>query len=410
MSKAATRTIASNKTRFEDDVASVVRRIRGTIADCLISTGTNATRPQILARSLGLDKSLSWKICRLLQDENPVTAVPLIPGKPGRSILVGALTKAGAEPRLIAAAQAAMHDFERIIELHAGDREKLEVMLGNVTSNGQRERAEAQRKLSFRGNSATWAVQAKVQVCSNFIAPGSDPAKADLAWLSGLIEFSRLRRDAVWAMAAARKTADDGTALPVGEIRAIDPRYDRDDAVPLMADFCSQPLPEIRLQRERDGTTRYELAEGHVGNTATTTCIVGLYGRNFVPRFRAPNDTRGEHFARLNTPVETLIHDLFVHRDLSYALSPQLLLYSQMPGGPLFPADHDRGRLSVYDPVIDLGRGPPDVVTSEFPRYAQMVAAVFERLAWRAEEFHGFRFRLHYPPIPTIAVWRYELA
>jgi hypothetical protein len=38
-----------------------------------------------------------------------------------------------------------------------------------------------------------------------------------------------------------------------------------------------------------------------------------------------------------------------------------------------------------------------------------MVRSVFERMGWRESEFHGFRFRLRYPRIPTLAVWRYDL-
>jgi hypothetical protein len=211
-------------------------------------------------------------------------------------------------------------------------------------------------------------------------------------------------------MAAARKTADDGSTLPEGIIQALDPRYDSDGAVPLLADFCTQPLPQIRTERNHDGVMRFELAEGDIGNAATTTCIIGLFGRNFVPRYSAPNDTRGEHFARLYTPVETLFHDLFVHKDLSYALSPQIVLYSQMPGGPVFPfASRDHGLLSVFDPIINLGAGPPDLVTPEVPFYPRMIGSVFNRMGWSAGDFHGFRFRLRYPPIPAVALWRYEL-
>lgn len=395
---------------FEDAVPEVVRRIRNALAESLAYVGADATRPQNLSRMLGLDKNLTWKICRLVGDENAIAAVQYMPGKGGLKILSNALAKAGVPGDLLSAIQKTTEEFERIIDLHAGDREKLGVMLGNVTSEGQRERAEAHRKLSFRGNSATWGVQAGVQLCSNFIAPGTNPDKVDLAWISGLVEFWRLRRDVVWAMAAARKTADDGSPLPLGEIHAIDPDHDKPDSVPLMSDFCSKPIPNMRIELGRDGLTRYELTEGPVGSTATTTSVIGLYGRNFVPRYSAPNDTLGEHFARLYTPVETLIHDLFVHKDLAYAMTPQTCLYSQMPGGPVFPTAHrDEGMLSIHDPIINLGSGPPDLVTPEFPLYPRMIRAVFERLGWNAEDFRGFRFKLRYPPIPTLAVWRYEL-
>ncbi len=393
---------------FEEHVPDVVRRIRSTLAESLQHIGADATKPKSVSRSLGLDKNLSWKICRLVRDEDPVSAVPLIPGKAGLKILMKALIKAGAPAEMVSAVQSATDEFARMVDTHSGDRETLGMMLAQ--GGNQREMAEAHRKLSFRGNSATWGVQARLQLCTNFIAPGSDAQMIDLAWISGLVDFWRLRRDASWAMAAARKTDDDGAPLPVGEIHAIDPDFDSPDAVPLMADVCSSPIPEMRIERGRDGLTRYELAEGPVGSAETTTCVIGLFGRNFVVRYRSPHDTLGEHFVRLYTPVETLIHDIFVHKDLTNALAPQLLHYSQMPGGPIFPdANRDRGLLMVHEPIIKLGSGPPDVVTPELAQYPRMIRSVYERLGWNAADFHGFRFRMKYPPIPTVAVWRYEL-
>ncbi len=394
---------------FEAHVRDVIQRVRGAFAEIVAAVGADASRPQAVSRQLKLDKSLTWKLCRLIGAENPIAAIPLIPGRAGLNILIDAFAKAEAPAELIALVRGATDEFDRMVELHSGNRETLEMMLGNLTNAGQQERDEAHRKLAFRGNSATWGAQARVQLCTNVISPGSDPDMVDLAWMSGLIDFRRLRRDATWAMAAARKTTDDGSPLPVGEIRAIDAAFDGDDKAPLLGDFCSKPLPEIRINLGRDGVTRYELVEGPVGNTASATCIIGLYGRNFVRRHRAPDDTIGEHYARLYTPAEVLIHDLFVHRDLSYAMSPEILIYSQLPGTPNYPtAGRDRGLLSVSDPVIELG-GPRDVVTTELPAYGRMMRSVFERLSWKPEEFRGFRFRLRYPPIPTLAVWRYEL-
>lgn len=365
---------------------------------------------QVAGRLLGLDKSLTWKICRLVRDENPAAAISLIPGQAGLKILTTALAKAGAPADLMTALRNATDEFNRMVNVHSGDRETLEMMLGNISDEGQQARAEAHRKLSFRGNSATWGVQARVQICTNLIAPGTDETMVDLAWLSGLIDFRRLRRDAAWAMAAARKTDDDGAPLPLGHISAIDPNYTSPDVAPLMGDFCSKPLPEIRILQGRDGVTRYELVEGPVGNTAAATCIIGLYGRNFVRRTRTEHDTLGEHFARLYTPVETLIHDLFVHRDLHHAMTPKIALYSQMPGGPVFPiSGRERGQLAAFEPPIELGGRPPALVTPELPAYPRMLRAVFERMGWSPNDFYGFRFRMRFPPIPTLALWRYEL-
>jgi hypothetical protein len=44
------------------------------------------------------------------------------------------------------------------------------------------------------------------------------------------------------------------------------------------------------------------------------------------------------------------------------------------------------------------------------PRYRAMIQSVFDRMGWNAQDFYGFRFTMRYPPIPTVAVFRYSLA
>ncbi len=397
---------------FEDHVKAVLTRVRAAFANLLASVGADPTRPQEVARQLNMNKNLTWKISRIIRAVDPAAAVPHIPGKAGMTILLQSFKKAGASLEAIKAVRLAIAEFEEMRDIHAGDRESLEMMLGNLAPNPDtQQQAETLRKLAFRGNSATWGVQARVQLCVNVLAPNSDTRDwIDLAWLSGLFDFRRLRRDAVWAMATTRKVQDDGTPMELGCIEAIDPNFEGDGKIPLVGGLCSRPIPELRTVTGPDGVIRYELLEGPVGNTAAASCVIGICGRAFVRRTRAPNDTIGEHGVRLYTPVEILIHDLFVHRDLGYALSPEIFLYSQMPGGPVFPASgRDQGRLPVPEQLQRLGSCPPDFVAPELPQYSQQLQSVFDGLKWDPNEFHGFRFKLPYPPIPAIAVLRYDL-
>jgi hypothetical protein len=395
---------------FEEHVKIVAHKLRGDLAELLASVDSDPSRPQEMARQFGLNKNLTWKVSHIVCENDPYAAIPHIPGKSGINILLKSLKKAGAPERAISSVRKTIAEFDGMVKIHAGDRATLEMMLGNLTSDGENQRSEAHRKMSFMGNSATWGIQARVQVTTNFIAPGTKEDWVDLAWLSGLVDFRRLRSEVAWTMASARKTVDDGSLLPLGNIEPIDVNFNGGDKAPLMGDFCSRPLPAIRTVAGPESMLRYELIEGPVGNTAATSCIVGLFGRNFVIRYRTEDDTLGEHFARLNTPVEFMIHDLFVHEDLEYALAPEIFLYSQLPGGPVYPsAGRAGGLLPLYEKVIDLGKGISGVTTPEVLQYRQMVQAVYDRLGWDAAKFHGFRFKMRYPPIPSLAVLRYEL-
>lgn len=177
-----------------------------------------------------------------------------------------------------------------------------------------------------------------------------------------------------------------------------------------MPEFCSRPLPEVRTQVGADGVLRYQLVEGPIGNTAAASCVIGIFGRRFVRRVRVDGDTIGEHNVRLYTPVELLIHDLYVHRELAYALQPETLLYNQLPNLPAYPeGGREGGRLPLPESLQDLGGGPPGTVIPELPNYAALLEGVFAARNWNLRDFHGFRLRMAFPPIPTLAVLRYDL-
>ena len=399
------------KPNFATHVKTVAYALREALADLVASAGADPTQPQEMARRFDLNKNLTWKISRIICETDPMSTIPLLPGKSGMGILVRSLKAAGASERAVSCVHRALAEFDRMVNTHTGDRHTLEMMLGNLTRDGEQQRNEAHRKLAFRGNSAIWGVQARVQLTTNIIAPSSVAEdKVDLGWLSGLVDFRRLRPDVPWAIASARKFETNGKELAVGRIEAIDPRFAKEGDVPLLGDFCSQPIPEIRSVDVSEGTLRYELAEGPVGNTAAATCIVGLFGRAFITRYRYGVNTLGEHIARLSTPVELLIHDLFVHEDLDYAMNPEVTLHNQLPGGPMYPTSgRDVGRLPLQEQIIELGPGANGVLTPEVTQYRKMLHSVFERLNWDPARFRGFRFKQRFPPIPSLAILRYEL-
>jgi hypothetical protein len=224
------------------------------------------------------------------------------------------------------------------------------------------------------------------------------------------VHFQRLRHDASWPVATRRSMHDDGS--PMGErIEPMDPTLGPDDA-PVLRQFCSEPAPELRGVSSGGGTTRFEFTEGPIGKTAAATCVLGWIARSLFPKHAEPTDRFGEHIVHLTTPVEVVYHDLFVHRSLEFALSPgpTAHVYSLLPGGPVYPFDgHQRGLMPVPERAIDLGATTVAVSMPESARYNRMIELGATRLGYPIGEFHAFRFRIAYPTIPTLAVYRYAL-
>jgi hypothetical protein len=394
---------------FDDGVRAVFVRIRRALADLFAAVGADASSGLGLARRFGVDKNLAWKIAKVVSADDVYGTVPNLPGRAGLEIFLRSVAKAGAPAASIDEVRLALRDLEHLMELHSGDRDTFETMLGHLPQARNQRAAEGYRRLAFRGNRAVWGVHARVQLSLHFVAPSQDARVLDLAIVSGFVDFRRLREDAPWAIATLRRVADDGTPRVINAPIPIDPEFSRIETAPLIGAVCSQPVPNLRVVPRPGGVLRYEIPEGPVGRTAAVTCIAGWYYPQTASRYRTREDSLGVHFASLTTPVELLFHDVYIHRDLANAIPPRLRLYSQLPGGPVYPADGLRASsLPLYDQMLDLGH-PPSLVTPEVPTYPRIIAAVCERLGWRLEQFHAFRLKLPYPPIPTAAAYEYEL-
>src|SRR5690606_5210943 len=109
--------------------------------------------------------------------------------------------------------------------------------------------------------------------------------------------------------------------------------------------------------------TYFELVEGPVGNTGALTCVAGVIQRN-IPYYSSPSNEWGIHLATCDIPAELMIVDLYFHQDFHFAIPPQPSLYSyqaiSMP-----PAQRERYRLPLNEPLLDLGVGSLAPATPE---------------------------------------------
>lgn len=411
-SPSSSSTLPSKGGSFDEQSQQALLRLRGVFEDLLCSLGLAPPKPQSLARGLGIDKNLAWKITKVIQLGDPYSAFLHLPGSSGIDIFIRAAEKHGTDPKLIATARAAIQELNRVIELHTGDRATLEMMLGGLAREGRRDILISHRKQLYKGTSSVWGIQAKAQLMADFIAPSeSDSDLFDLAWVAGFVELKRLRSGVPWLIGRHRCVDDTATSLlPTGTRRALDPAYVGAECAPLLPEFCSQPLPELRRFNGADGFIYDELVEGPVGNTAAVTCITAELIPKMSSMRRSENNTFGEIMLAMRTPVETLVFDLFVHESYLSFLSPTLHIYSQLEGGPEFPVPgRHRIALPCEESIQDLGR-PPVVQTAVIPNYVEIVNTVFQRTGWDPAAFRAFRAIISYPPAPSSILMHYDLS
>ncbi|MHC5114954.1 MAG: hypothetical protein ACYTGP_11070 [Planctomycetota bacterium] len=396
---------------FPEHLQASLQAFRAALVELLAAVEADPSRPQDLARRFGLNKNLTWKISKIVSSPDLYGAVPHIPGASGLKIFLAALDKAGAPSELIDETRRAAAEFDRVVQVHTGDRSTLEIMVsGMLPGPVQSEQAETSRKQAYQGNSGVWGVRAKALLALRIVAPNADdPSMVDLAQISGLVGFRRLRPDARWLLFRRESWSDDDPHPPRDVEESIDPDFPINGGVPLLGEFCTQPIPDIDVID--DGSEiQYELPPGPVGNTAAMTCIQGNVSRKIGPAYAETEGEFGEIGTTIITPVENLLFDLLVHRDFEWAMDPELLIYSRLDGGAMQAASRrERNALPVFETVHDAGWGVAGLASSLIPRYSALVRYAFEHLGWNPDDFRAFRYTMSYPPIPAVALMRSEL-
>lgn len=396
---------------FLDHGRSVIHLLRRAFASVLQSVGADPDQPQEISRKFGLDKTLTWRIARVVREDDAWEAVAHIPRKPSIAIFVDAMSRQGAPPDKVEALWQAHRDFEQFIETHSGDRETLEMMASGAARKSAAKRLEAFRKNAYVGNSAIWGVHAHAQFSLRLVVPSKSSGMLDLATICGLAGFRRLRSDISWAITSINDwdQADSPSDRHFSRAVPLDPTIARGQP-PLLREFCTEPLPKISVIEHPPRTFRYMLGGGEIGKTGTANVAMGWVDRGTVPARESYPGERGEHGMNLSTPAEWLIQDVLLHRDLDFARDPHVCVYSQLPGGPQYPtAGPDAAILPVPTEVVDLGSGPPDTTAPQIERYDELVQFAAAQLGHTLSDFFGYRYRLRYPPIPSLAVLSHTL-
>jgi hypothetical protein len=378
--------------------------VRLALAEAFDEIGADPRRPQAVADRLGIGTTLVWRAAQIVAEDDALTAIQHLPGTAARKTLLQAFERAGARPQAIKAVQQAMESFDLMVEVHAGDRDTFERMLLGLPGARQAERDEAQRRLAFLGNSAIWGVEVKTRVSTQVLTPGKGDM-LDLTAISGLSRFRWLRANVPWPVFARRYVNDDGAEKTGPRMEPLDPT--ESGGLPLWREFCTGKLPEICRTVDSQGVSRFETVGGTVGNTGQFSWFNAWTDRGACSRWRDPRNAFVEHSVWSSTPVETLVFDLFIHRQIAMTTKPVIQVLSHLPAGP--GGDQRVCELPVAERVAEFPAGPFDLMVPDLPAYPRMMAKVFAHVGFDAAEFAAYRFRLRYPPIASRALLRYQL-
>lgn len=389
---------------FAEHCRKSVQGLQGALLELYRTVGADPSRPQDVSRQYRLNKNLTWKVAKIISASDTFEAVPVIPGAGGFDILLDTMSKAGAPQGVISRVRDAAVEFDRMIEIHTGDRSALELALDSMGGVGRP--LEASRKLAFRGNSGIWGIQAGVRTTTHLLSPNPDnPDFLDLAMIGGLTRVRRLRPVDRWPVFQLRSYNDDGSAEQPRHRLALESQHADAPGDPwLMRSFCDGALPEIHL-RQAGETTIYEIGEGPVGRTGEFSCFFGFADIGSVPRYRDAANSVGEFISSVSLPVEALQFDLLIDEQLLEAMTPSMQIIGTI-GGAMDSVGSTP--LPLPERFRDLGLGAM-LDTPLVDRYAEAVDHMFRRLGRDPRRFRCLRLFIEYPPLSSRILVRYQL-
>jgi len=385
---------------FSQEAVICVRQAQSAFADLLSEAGLAGARPTEIGRTLGLDKTLAWKVSRFSDSPDLLKAVKHIPGSGGVEIVLKAAKAQGVESGYILAVRNADRTFRDFVRQRAGDRRSFEAMLA---AGGRDETIELEERRAFyQSGAAIWGVRAKVQFLTLCLKPSpTDDQRIDVLQLGGFMHFERLRSDVPWII--RRLWTSDSGSSPGADFERVPlcPETASGTALPLIPRFCSDPLPEINQFVKEDGVIYDELAPGVVGKHGTLNCVTGEHYRSAIPRYWNEDNTFGRYELLLRTPVEAVIFDVYLHQSLNNFGDFDHAVYGLLEDRPGMGRGktHDRP-LHPPAPARQLG-SPPIARTPRIAQYDAMLDFALDRAQWGSrDEFRGYRAEVDYPATP----------
>ncbi|MBX3356789.1 MAG: hypothetical protein KF745_00015 [Phycisphaeraceae bacterium] len=393
---------------FERDTMIAVHDVRSAFARIIEHKCPGSKAVTSLCEQFGIHRKLAWQVGKVSYTDDPFVAAKHIPSGKSLSAWLDAAESVGVPPSMVNAARQATDRFEALAAAHAGSRAELEMLLESCSSQYDAESHARWRQQSFEGNSFVWGAHCRVLLALMVLVPSEDkPRYFHAAQLRGLIGFRQTRPGVRWVVNQS-VVADDSSRTENSIQRVpLDPTAaSRHGGVPVMPQFCSQPMPELTRRRAADGMVMDEFLAGPVGQRGERTLVTGEMARNIGPAHATEHDRVAHFGTAVRVPAELLHYDLFVHSSLFGRVERELRVFSDLASPIAFD---DSDSLPVAERIAPLGRGVALAQTPDIPAYTDLASAAFYALGANADDYDLFRVRMPYPPMPVTVMMRHPL-
>ncbi|MBO6513553.1 MAG: hypothetical protein JJ974_06280 [Phycisphaerales bacterium] len=394
--------------RFQIDTSEAVGRARNVYAQILEQKCPGSKAVTSVADAFGIHRKLAWQIIRVAYADDPFVAAKHMPSKKSIEAWVKAAKSKGVSGELIDSIRNASDGFQSLIETHASTKTEFDLMIDSATSGSDIQIERKWRQQAFEGNSFIWGAHCKVLMSLSILMPSEDREHFfHAAQIRGLIGFHQTRPNTRWVVSQSLAVDDDSKHEQEMQRLAIDPQAsERFSGVPVLPEFCSDPMPELERTLTPEGMMQDEFLSDQIGLQGERSLVTGEILRNIAPTHAMPNDKIAHFGSGVRTPCELLHYDLFVHTGLFGEVERELKVFSDIASPYSF---RESDELQVGDTIKRLGMGISMAQSPDIPGYTELARNIFDRLDRKPDDFELYRIRMPYPPVPSTVAVKHEL-
>lgn len=323
------------------------------------------------------------------------------PGVEGLGLLAGALRERLDNPAISDRVEAAAREFVRLIHRLGPSHARLQARLrASAMEHHELDRAQdyfdALRRGAFKTNRELCGTEVRFHGLIALCRPSPDePGKIEAAGATALLGC-RSRRGGLPLVVTASYTGPEHYPPDAfgGAVRTSEESQPWVPAGTLLESFSTTPLPIVTARGPKKAVTN--VIDTAPGSRWPVDVVIG---RRFppVPTSRGGREPFFNTLARVRTPAQRLVFDLYVHPSMVTPLGPTLAAYYWSPAISGDPGK-DWAEQQPGTPRLQLlGRGLSRASHPAWPRHGELALHVFQTLGSAPDEFVGFRADIPYP-------------
>lgn len=349
--------------------------------------------PAQLSRALGLDRATSHRLLEVARDgSGSLELVGRAPGPQALASFAEAIGRAGAPGDVSASILAGAQAFERMIrELGRSKASLLARIRAGHQELGQVEDDDlAKRRRIFESAASLRGAWAQTRIDLTIMRSGPSPDGAEAVMTRGFVGVTSragampLRMDFM-----SRESDVDGRAfffeaLPGGEVSSGG----------LVREFSSDP-PPLALMKNEASVSAF-VVDPQRSSRERVDVFLSRYAKEMThPRLDEPPDVAT--ISLMQFPVRTLVHDVWLSRDLTALTVPRAQAYYTIPKDPMAIEQNWMDRMPGAPAVTLLGQGLSGAACRSYARQQELIGAVCARVGWNPRDFVGYRIEVEYP-------------